>query len=58
MTRRKILIDLDSYFKDVTNIKLPAYLFIDDRNIKFNGNYSKTLTEIKLLRLIGSNKKV
>ncbi len=39
--------NLDSYFKDVTNIKLPAYLFIDDRNIKFNGNYSKTLTEIK-----------
>jgi len=39
--------NLDSYFKDVTNIKLPAYLFVDDRNIQFNGNYLKTLNEIK-----------
>ena len=39
--------DLDKYFKDVTNIKLPSYLYIDDRTICFRGNYSQTLEEIK-----------
>ena len=38
---------IDKYFKDVTNIKYPAYIYIDDRTINFNGNYSKTLEEIK-----------
>jgi len=53
-TRNKILAvkwlinnDLDKYFKDVTNVKIPAHLYIDDRAIKFNGDYDKTLDEIK-----------
>ena len=37
---------LNKYFKDVTNIKLPAYLYIDDRCICFEGDYGKLLTEI------------
>jgi hypothetical protein len=52
-TRNKILAvrwlidnDLEKYFKDVTDIKMPAYLYIDDRSIKFNGDYNKTLDEI------------
>ena len=52
-TRNKILAvkwlinnDLDKYFKDVTNVKTPAYIYIDDRAIKFNGDYDKTLNEI------------
>ncbi|MBR1907822.1 hypothetical protein IJ818_02690 [bacterium] len=39
--------NLDKYFKDVTNVKLPSYLYIDDRCICFRGEYSKTLDEIK-----------
>ncbi len=38
--------DLDKYFKDVTNTKIPAYLYIDDRTVCFNGNYEKTLEDI------------
>ena len=38
---------LDSFFKDVTNIKLPSFLYIDDRTICFKGDYSKTLDEIR-----------
>ena len=38
--------DLDKYFKDVTNVKIPAYLYIDHRTIQFNGDYNKTLNEI------------
>ena len=38
--------NLDKYFKDVTNIKIPAYLYIDDRCICFDGNYDKTLEKI------------
>lgn len=38
---------LDIYFKDVTNVKIPAYLYIDDRTICFDGNYNKMLKDIK-----------
>lgn len=39
--------NLDKYFKDVTNIKIPSFLYIDDRTICFKGDYEKTLEEIK-----------
>ncbi len=38
--------NLDKYFKDVTNTKLPSFLYIDDRCICFKGKYKKTLEEI------------
>lgn len=31
---------LDKYIKEVTKIKEPAWLYIDDRCIRFEGNYS------------------
>lgn len=39
--------DLDRFFKDVTNIKIPSYLYIDDRTICFRGNFDETLKEIE-----------
>ncbi len=39
--------NLCNYIKDVTNKKEPAYLYIDDRAIKFDGDYSKTLEDIE-----------
>jgi len=39
--------NLDKYFKDVTNVKLPSFLYIDDRCICFKGEYKQTLEEIK-----------
>lgn len=39
--------DLDRFFKDVTNIKIPSYLYIDDRTICFKGDYNKTYNEVK-----------
>ena len=38
--------NLDKYFKDVTNVKIPCYLFIDDRAICFRGDFKNTLDEI------------
>ena len=38
--------NIDKYFKDVTNIKIPSYLYIDDRTICFKGDYTSTLKEI------------
>lgn len=38
---------IDKYFKNVTNVKKPAYIYIDDRALKFNGDYEKTLDEIE-----------
>ena len=45
----KWLIDnnLDKFFKDVTNVKIPAFLYIDDRTICFNGNYKDTIENIQ-----------
>ena len=37
---------IDRYFSDITNIKYPAYIYLDDRAIKFEGNYNDTLKEI------------
>lgn len=39
--------NLDKYFKDITNIKIPAFLHIDDRAVCFKGDYSKTVHDIK-----------
>ena len=39
--------ELDSLVTDVTNIKDPAYLHIDDRCICFNGDFKNTINEIK-----------
>ncbi len=49
MLSAKWLIDnnIDKYFKDVTNLKLPSYLYIDDRCICFRGKYEQTLSEVK-----------
>ena len=38
--------NIDEFFEDITNIKIPSYLYIDDRCICFRGKYNKTLTEI------------
>ena len=44
----KWLIDnnLDIFFKDVTNVKIPAFLYIDDRTICFNGDFQNTFENI------------
>ena len=51
-TRNKILAskwlienEIDKYFKDITNTKDLAWLYIDDRCVNFNGDYS-SLTEL------------
>ena len=38
---------IDKYFQNVTNVKMPAYIYLDDRSIQFKGDYDKTLEEIK-----------
>jgi len=43
--------NLDKYFKDITNTKIPAYLYIDDRCIRFDGDYEQTLKEIKSFKV-------
>lgn len=58
MLSTKWLIDnnLDCYFKDVTNIKIPAYLYIDDRTICFKGDYLKTIEDIKKFKVYWKTK--
>ena len=38
---------LYKYVENVTNVKEPAYLIIDDRCINFNGNYEELKSKIK-----------
>ena len=37
---------LDKFVSDVTNVKDPAWLIIDDRCLTFDGNYENTLDMI------------
>ena len=39
--------NLDEYFQNVTNVKTPAYIYLDDRGINFNGNYENALKDIE-----------
>ncbi len=52
-TRRKSLAlgwikenDLNEFISDITNIKEPAWLMIDDRCIKFNGEYDELIQQV------------
>lgn len=38
--------NLDSLISDITNVKEPSYLHIDDRCINFEGDFEKTIAEI------------
>ena len=38
---------LEEFIENVTNVKEPAYLTIDDRCIKFNGNFSDLKSDIE-----------
>ena len=52
-TRNKLLAskwlienNLDKYFSDITNIKELSWLIIDDRCLKFEGNYEDLIQKI------------
>lgn len=42
---------LDKYVADVTNIKEPAILHIDDRALTFQGDFDETLRKIKAFKV-------
>ena len=39
--------NIDRYFKEITNIKKPAFIYLDDRALNFNGNFNQTLNDIE-----------
>ncbi len=38
--------NLNEFIDDITNIKKPSYLIIDDRCINFDGNYDDLIDKI------------
>ena len=46
---------IDKYFKDITNIKIPSYLYIDDRTICFKGDFNRTIKEINEFQVYWKN---
>lgn len=37
---------LEKYVENITNVKIPAYLIVDDRCINFNGDYEELKSKI------------
>lgn len=54
----KWLIDhkLDKYFIDITNVKELSWLMVDDRCLKFNGNYDELINDINNFKPCINNK--
>lgn len=48
---------IDKYFYDITNVKIPCFLQIDDRAICFKGDYQKMLDEINNFKVYWKQKK-
>jgi len=44
--------------KEITNKKIPAPVYIDDRVIKFEGNFSKLLSDLKNFNVYWKSKKI
>ena len=42
--------DLVEYVWNVTSQKQPAHAYIDDRALRFNGDYNETLTELETFK--------
>lgn len=42
---------LDKYVSDVTNVKEPAVLHIDDRALTFEGNFVETLKKVEAFKV-------
>jgi len=42
---------LDELVDQITNVKVPAIAYIDDRSITFRGNFSETLQELVKFRV-------
>ena len=38
--------ELRQYISDITNVKVPSYLIIDDRCVNFNGDYLNLMKKI------------
>ena len=43
--------DLEEYFEDITNTKIPAYIILDDRGVRFDGNFQNALNSINNFRV-------
>jgi len=46
---------LDGYFKDITNVKLPAVLCVDDRVVCFRGDFKYAIRKIKEFKVYWKN---
>ncbi len=43
--------EIDCFFKDITSVKLPSYLYLDDRAVCFKGDFNETLKDIEDFRV-------
>ena len=61
-TRNKLLAvkwliknNLDKYFKNITDVKGKAFVYIDDRALCFDGDYDKMLDKVKNFKAYWKN---
>lgn len=43
--------NINHYFKTITNTKISAFVYIDDRAINFNGDYKQTIDNIESFKV-------
>ena len=43
--------DLEEYFEDITNTKIPAYIILDDRGVRFDGDFRNAINSINNFRV-------
>ena len=46
---------LEKYISEVTNIKKPCYIYVDDRAICYKGNFKQTINEINNFEVFWKN---
>ncbi len=50
--------NIEKYFSKITNIKEPSYLMVDDRCVRFNGDFNSLINDINNFKVWYKNSEI